>query len=40
MVDPQRDLTVVFLSAGFVEGRSHFSRLQRINDLALPAAMA
>ncbi|GAA1176558.1 serine hydrolase domain-containing protein [Streptomyces hebeiensis] len=37
MIDPQRDLTVVFLSAGFIEGLDHFSRLQRINDLALAA---
>jgi len=37
MVDPDRDLTVVFLSAGLVEGLRHFRRLQRVNDLALAA---
>lgn len=26
MIDPDRDLTVVFLSAGFIEGLSHISR--------------
>lgn len=37
MVDPDRDLTVVFLSAGFIEGLHHFERLSKINDLALAA---
>jgi CubicO group peptidase (beta-lactamase class C family) len=37
LVDPERDLTVIFLSSGFVEGLDHFIRLQRINDLALAA---
>lgn len=37
MIDPERDLTVVFLSAGFVEGLAHLERLQRLNDLALAA---
>ena len=37
MIDPARDLTVVFLSAGFIEGLRHIERVQRINDLALAA---
>jgi len=37
MIDPERDLTVVFLSAGFIEGLRHIERVQRINDLALAA---
>lgn len=39
MVDPERDLTVVFLSSGLVEGLAHFERLQRIYDLALASAL-
>ena len=39
MVDPERDLTVVFLSSGLVEGLRHFQRLQRVNDLALAAVL-
>ncbi|MEV7393282.1 serine hydrolase domain-containing protein [Streptomyces sp. NPDC091215] len=39
MVDPERDLTVVFLSSGLLEGLSHFQRLQRVNDLALAAVL-
>ncbi|MBV6760420.1 serine hydrolase domain-containing protein [Rhodococcus opacus] len=39
MVDPERELTVVFLSSGLVEGLRHFQRLQRINDLALSAVL-
>ena len=39
MVDPERELTVVFLSSGLVEGLRHFQRLQRINDLALAAVL-
>jgi|HubBroStandDraft_6_1064221.scaffolds.fasta_scaffold09930_7 CubicO group peptidase (beta-lactamase class C family) len=39
MVDPARELTVVFLSSGLVEGLRHFQRLQRINDLALAAVL-
>lgn len=35
MVDPERDLTFVFLSAGFLTGYEHFIRLQRLADLAL-----
>jgi CubicO group peptidase (beta-lactamase class C family) len=37
MVDPQRDLTFVFLSAGLLEGLGHFQRLQRLSDLAIGA---
>jgi CubicO group peptidase (beta-lactamase class C family) len=37
MVDPARDLTFVFLSAGFIEGLSHSQRLSRLSDLALAA---
>jgi CubicO group peptidase (beta-lactamase class C family) len=37
MVDPARDLTFVFLSAGFIEGLAHFARLSRLSDLALAA---
>jgi CubicO group peptidase (beta-lactamase class C family) len=37
MVDPERDLTFVFLSAGFIDGLGHFLRLQRLTDLALAA---
>lgn len=37
MVDPARDLTFVFLSAGFIEGLSHIQRLSRLSDLALAA---
>ena len=38
MVDPQRELTFVFLSSGLMEGLGHFQRLQRLSDLALAAA--
>lgn len=37
MIDPQRDLTFVFLSAGLVEGFDHPRRLQRLADLAIDA---
>lgn len=37
MVDPERDLTFVFLSAGLLEGLNHFLRLQRLADLVLAA---
>lgn len=37
MVDPERDLTFVFLSAGLVEGLAHLQRLSRLADLALAA---
>lgn len=39
MVDPERELTLVFLTAGLMEGLGHFQRLQRISDLALAAAI-
>jgi hypothetical protein len=39
MVDPERDLTFVFLSAGFIEGLAHFQRLSRLSDLALAACV-
>jgi CubicO group peptidase (beta-lactamase class C family) len=35
LVDPVRDLTLVFLSAGFLDGLAHFDRLRRIGDLAM-----
>ncbi|WNM31945.1 serine hydrolase domain-containing protein [Streptomyces sp. Li-HN-5-11] len=37
MVDPDRDLTFVFLSAGFLDGLDHFARLQQVADLVLAA---
>jgi CubicO group peptidase (beta-lactamase class C family) len=37
MVDPERDLTFIFLSAGFIEGLAHVDRLRRLGDLALAA---
>ena len=37
MVDPERDLTVTFLSSGFIEGLDHLHRVAEINDLALSA---
>jgi CubicO group peptidase (beta-lactamase class C family) len=37
MVDPERDLTVAFLSSGFIEGLDHLHRVAEINDLALSA---
>lgn len=37
MVDPARDLTFIFLSAGFIEGLAHLDRLSRLSDLALAA---
>lgn len=37
MIDPQRDLTFVFLSAGMVEGFAHPRRLERLADLAIAA---
>jgi CubicO group peptidase (beta-lactamase class C family) len=39
MVDPARDLTFVFMSAGFIEGLAHFERLQTLSDLALAACV-
>lgn len=32
-VDPVREMSFVFLSAGFVEGLAHFERLRRLGDL-------
>ena len=37
MVDPERELTFVFLSAGFLDGLDHMLRLQQLSDLALAA---
>ena len=37
LVDPERDLTFVFLCAGLLDGLAHFERLQRLSDLALAA---
>lgn len=37
LVEPERDLTFIFLSAGFVEGLAHFDRLRRLSDLAIAA---
>lgn len=37
MMDPERDLTVSFMSAGFIDGLQHADRCSRINDLALAA---
>jgi CubicO group peptidase (beta-lactamase class C family) len=39
MVDPARDLTFVFLSAGFIDGLAHLQRLCRLSDLALAACV-
>ena len=38
MFDPERDLSFVFLSAGFLDGLHHFQRLQKLADLALATA--
>lgn len=35
LVDPERELTFVFLSAGFIEGLAHFDRLRRLGDLVM-----
>lgn len=37
VVDTERDLTFIFLSAGFVEGFDHPRRLSRLADLAFDA---
>lgn len=37
MVDPERELTVAFVSAGFIEGLPHLIRAAKLNDLALAA---
>lgn len=38
VVDPDRELTFVFLSAGFLEGLNHYARMQRLADLAIACA--
>ncbi|MFZ0384141.1 MAG: hypothetical protein WAL22_00625 [Solirubrobacteraceae bacterium] len=35
----RRGTSIVFLSAGLVEGLTHFRRLQRLSDLALAAVI-
>lgn len=35
LIDPERDLTFIFLSSGFFTGLSHLERVSRLNDLAL-----
>ncbi|MBB4399158.1 hypothetical protein [Bradyrhizobium sp. ERR14] len=37
VVDTERDLTLIFLSAGFVEGSQKLERLERFADLAIGA---
>ena len=37
MVDPERELTVAFVSAGFIEGLPHLIRAAKLNDLVLAA---
>lgn len=37
LVDPERQLTFIFLSCGFIDGLAHFARLRRLSDLALAA---
>lgn len=39
MVDPERELTFVFLSSGLLEGLHHFQRLQRLSDLVLASVI-
>ena len=39
LVDTDRDLTFIFLSAGFVEGLKHPERLSRLSDLAIAAVI-
>ncbi|WP_160573705.1 serine hydrolase domain-containing protein [Actinomadura physcomitrii] len=39
LVDPERDLTFVYCSAGFLEGLDHFVRLREVADLALAACV-
>ncbi|MGR6981620.1 serine hydrolase domain-containing protein [Testudinibacter sp. P27/CKL/0425] len=39
MVDPERGLTVAFLSAGFIEGLPHLIRTAKLNDLAIAACL-
>lgn len=38
MFDPERELSFIFLAAGFLEGLGHFQRLQKLSDLALAIA--
>lgn len=35
LIDPERDLTFIFLSAGFFTGLTHLERVSRLHDLAL-----
>jgi CubicO group peptidase (beta-lactamase class C family) len=37
LIDTERDLTFIFLSAGFIEGLAHPRRLSRLADLAIAA---
>lgn len=37
LVDPKRELTVAFLSAGFIEGLGHMQRISKMNDLIIGA---
>ncbi len=37
LVDPQRELTFVFLGAGLTEGLGHFEDMRRLSDLAIAA---
>jgi CubicO group peptidase (beta-lactamase class C family) len=38
-VDPERDLTFVFLSAGLIEEGKNFLRLQRLSDLVVASVV-
>lgn len=40
LIDPERDLTFIFLSSGFFTGLPHLERVSRLNDLALAAVNA
>ncbi|RRN05858.1 class A beta-lactamase-related serine hydrolase [Bibersteinia trehalosi] len=37
LIDPKRELTVAFLSAGFIEGLGHLVRVAKMNDLIIGA---
>jgi CubicO group peptidase (beta-lactamase class C family) len=39
LIDTERDLTFIFLSAGLIEGFAHPQRLERLNDLAIAAVI-
>ncbi len=39
LVDTERDLTFILLSAGLVEGFAHPKRLERLADLAIAAVI-